>query len=88
MVVVNTQLSLIALELNRGSVVYPDYTVSLGAINTGWAVSGPEDREAVKELNKITISSSDVANAVIYALNQPAKVTVNDPSISPTQQNS
>lgn len=68
--------------------MYPDYTVSLDAINTGWAVSGPEDREAVKELNKITISSPDVANAITYALNQPAKVTVNDPSISPTQQNS
>ncbi len=86
--VVNTQLSFIALELNKGSVVYPDYTVSLGAIYTGWAVSGPEVREAAKELNKITTSSSDVANADIYALNQPAKVTVNDPSISPTQQNS
>lgn len=36
--------------------------------------------------NKIAISSECVANAVIYALNQPEDVTVNDLIISPTRQ--
>ncbi|KOC90310.1 SDR family oxidoreductase [Winslowiella iniecta] len=64
-------------------------TVSPGVINTGWAdkVSDPEGRKAAQELNKIAISSEDVANAVIYALNQPDNVTVNDLIISPTRQN-
>lgn len=64
-------------------------TVSPGVINTGWAdkVVDPEGRKAAQELNKIAISSEDVANAVIYALNQPENVTVNDLIISPTRQN-
>ena len=64
-------------------------TVSPGVINTGWAdkVSDPEGRKAAQELNKIAISSEDVADAVIYALNQPENVTVNDLIISPTRQN-
>lgn len=64
-------------------------TVSPGVINTGWAdkVSDPEGRKAAQELNKIAISPQDVAQAVIYALNQPENVTVNDLIISPTRHN-
>lgn len=64
-------------------------TISPGVINTGWAdkVSDPEGRKAAQELNRIAISPADVANAVVYALNQPPNVTVNDLIISPTRQN-
>lgn len=63
-------------------------TISPGVINTGWAdkVTDPEGRKAAQELNKIAISPEDVANAVIYALNQPENVTVNDLIVSPTRQ--
>lgn len=64
-------------------------TVSPGVINTGWAdkVSDPEGRKAAQELNKIAISPDDVARAVVYALNQPENVTINDLIVSPTTQN-
>ncbi|MEQ9946290.1 SDR family oxidoreductase [Pectobacterium aroidearum] len=64
-------------------------TVSPGVINTGWAdkVTDPEGRKAAQELNKIAIDPEDVARAVVYALNQPENVTVNDLVISPTRQN-
>ena len=63
-------------------------TISPGVINTGWAdkVTDPEGRKVAQELNKLAIAPEDVANAVVYALNQPAKVTVNDLIISPTRQ--
>lgn len=64
-------------------------TVSPGVIDTGWAdkVTDPEGRKAAQELNKIAIAPADVANAVVYALNQPENVTVNDVIISPTRHN-
>lgn len=64
-------------------------TVSPGVIDTGWAekVTDPEGRKAAQELNKIAIDPQDVARAVVYALNQPENVTVNDVIISPTRQN-
>ncbi|MNE31510.1 putative oxidoreductase [compost metagenome] len=64
-------------------------TVSPGVINTGWAdkVTDPEGFKAAQELNKIAIDPDDVARAVVYALNQPENVTVNDLIISPTRQN-
>lgn len=63
-------------------------TVSPGVIDTGWAdkVGDPEGRKAAKKLNEIAIPTSAVADAVVYALNQPAEVTVNDLIISPTKQ--
>lgn len=63
-------------------------TVSPGVINTGWAdkVTDPEGRKAAQELNKIAIAPEDIGQAVVYALNQPANVTVNDLIISPTRQ--
>lgn len=63
-------------------------TVSPGVIDTGWAdkVTDPEGRKAAKALNEIAIAPEDISRAVIYALNQPANVTVNDLIISPTRQ--
>ncbi|MCY1254175.1 putative oxidoreductase [compost metagenome] len=63
-------------------------TVSPGVINTGWAdkVTDPDGRKAAQELNKIAIKPEDVAGAVVFALNQPATVTINDLIISPTKQ--
>lgn len=64
-------------------------TISPGVINTGWAdkVSDPEGRKVAQALNNIAISPQDVASAVVYALNQPKNVTVNDLIISPARQN-
>ena len=63
-------------------------TVSPGVINTGWAdkVTDPEGRKAAQRLNEIAIDPQDISRAVVYALNQPANVTVNDLIISPTRQ--
>jgi NADP-dependent 3-hydroxy acid dehydrogenase YdfG len=65
-------------------------TISPGVINTGWAdkVEDPEGRKAARALNKIAISPDpdDIGRAVVYALNQPANVTVNDLIVSPTRQ--
>lgn len=74
------------LGVNKGIRVN---TISPGVINTGWAdkVSDPEGRKVAQELTKIAISPQDVASAVVYALNQPQNVTVNDLIISPTRQN-
>ncbi|CAI2535507.1 Uncharacterized oxidoreductase SAV2478 [Serratia ficaria] len=73
------------LGVNKGIRVN---TISPGVINTGWAdkVSDPEGRKVAQELTKIAISPQDVASAVVYALNQPQNVTVNDLIISPTRQ--
>jgi NADP-dependent 3-hydroxy acid dehydrogenase YdfG len=62
--------------------------VSPGVIDTGWAdkVSDAEGRKAATELNKDAIPPEAVADAVAYALNQPANVTVNDVVIHPTTQ--
>ncbi|WP_191938696.1 SDR family oxidoreductase (plasmid) [Pantoea agglomerans] len=74
------------LGVNKGIRVN---TISPGVINTGWAdkVSDPEGRKIAQELTKIAISPQDVASAMVYALNQPKNVTVNDLIISPTRQN-
>ncbi|AZE89211.1 SDR family oxidoreductase [Pseudomonas orientalis] len=63
-------------------------TVSPGVINTGWAdkVTDPAGSKAAQALNKIAISPDDIGRAVVYALNQPENVTVNDLIISPTRQ--
>lgn len=63
-------------------------TVSPGVINTGWAdkVTDPAGRKAAQELNKIAIAPDDIGKAVVYALDQPANVTVNEVIISPTRQ--
>ncbi|MET9503844.1 SDR family oxidoreductase [Streptomyces sp. NPDC006622] len=64
-------------------------TISPGVIDTGWAdkVTDPAGRKAAQELNALAISPETIADAVVYALDQPADVTVNDLVISPTRQN-
>ncbi|GAA2640153.1 SDR family oxidoreductase [Streptomyces axinellae] len=64
-------------------------TISPGVIDTGWAdkVTDPAGRKAAQELNAIAISPESIADAVVYALDQPADVTVNDLVVSPTRQN-
>ncbi|MFD4478322.1 SDR family oxidoreductase [Streptomyces sp. NPDC058471] len=64
-------------------------TISPGVIDTGWAdkVTDPAGRKAAQELNAIAISPESIADAVVYALDQPPDVTVNDLVISPTHQN-
>ncbi|PRX96425.1 SDR family oxidoreductase [Paraburkholderia sp. BL25I1N1] len=63
-------------------------TISPGVVDTGWAnkVSDPEGRKAAQELNKLAIAPEAVAQAVVYALNQPAMVNINDIVITPTRQ--
>ena len=62
--------------------------ISPGVIDTGWAdkVTNKEGAEIAKTLNQGAISSEQVAGAVIYALNQPAEVSVSDIVIHPTKQ--
>jgi len=62
--------------------------VSPGVIDTGWAdkVTNKEGAEIAKTLNQGAISSEQVAGAVVYALNQPAEVSVSDIVIHPTKQ--
>jgi NADP-dependent 3-hydroxy acid dehydrogenase YdfG len=64
-------------------------TISPGVIDTGWAdkVTDRAGRQAAQELNAIAISPQAIADAVVYALDQPADVNVNDLIISPTSQN-
>jgi NADP-dependent 3-hydroxy acid dehydrogenase YdfG len=49
-------------------------------------VTDPEGRKTAKALNDIAIAPEDIGRELIYALNQPANVTVNDLIISPTRQ--
>ncbi|MCP1557895.1 UNVERIFIED_ORG: NADP-dependent 3-hydroxy acid dehydrogenase YdfG [Methylobacterium sp. SuP10 SLI 274] len=62
--------------------------VSPGVIDTGWTdkVSDAEGRKAATELNRDAIPPEAVADAVAYALDQPANVTVNDVVVHPTKQ--
>ncbi|WP_166333068.1 SDR family oxidoreductase [Sphingobacterium chungjuense] len=63
--------------------------ISPGLINTGWAdkVTNKEGAEIASELNKQAIESDDIANAVLFAFDQPANVNVSDIVVSPTSQN-
>lgn len=60
-----------------------------GVINIGWAdkVTNKEGAEIAAALNKQAIESEDIANAVLFAFNQPDNVIVNDIVVSPTSQN-
>ncbi|HCA09349.1 SDR family oxidoreductase [Chryseobacterium sp.] len=62
--------------------------ISPGVINTGWAekVTNKEGAEIAAELNKQAIEPEDIANAVLFAFDQPDNVNVNDIVISPTLQ--
>ncbi|MFD5544231.1 SDR family oxidoreductase [Streptomyces sp. NPDC127079] len=62
--------------------------VSPGVIDTGWAdkVSNSEGKQIAQDLNEGAIHPGRVADAVVYALDQPADVTVNDIVVHPTRQ--
>ncbi|MDD1507700.1 SDR family oxidoreductase [Pseudomonas sp. CNPSo 3701] len=62
--------------------------ISPGVIDTGWAdkVNDEAGREAAQKLNEIAITPEQIADAVAYALDQPANLTVNDIVIHPTKQ--
>lgn len=62
--------------------------ISPGVIDTGWAdkVSNTEGKQIAQDLNQGAIHPARVADAVVYALDQPADVTVNDIVIHPTRQ--
>ncbi|BBC28815.1 hypothetical protein SGFS_001060 [Streptomyces graminofaciens] len=62
--------------------------ISPGVIDTGWAdkVSNTEGKRIAQDLNEGAIHPDRVAGAVVYALDQPADVTVNDIVIHPTRQ--
>ncbi|WP_028473848.1 SDR family oxidoreductase [Nocardioides alkalitolerans] len=62
--------------------------VSPGVIDTGWTdkVSSDGGREVAERVNADAITAERVASAVLYALDQPADVTVNDIVIHPTKQ--
>lgn len=62
--------------------------ISPGVINTGWAdkVTNKEGAAIAAELNKQAIKPEDIANAVLFAFDQPDNVNVNDIVISPTSQ--
>ena len=63
-------------------------TIISGVVDTGWAykVAEVESRRVAKELNSIAIAPEDVARAVLFALDQPENITVNDLIVSPTRQ--
>lgn len=62
--------------------------VSPGVIDTGWAekVNDSTGKDIATELNDVAITPEQVAGAVLYALDQPSDVTVNDVVIHPTRQ--
>lgn len=62
--------------------------ISPGVIDTGWAdkVTDTDGRTIAQDLNEDAIHPDRVADAVVYALDQPADVTVNDIVIHPTRQ--
>ncbi|MFD7972760.1 SDR family oxidoreductase [Streptomyces clavifer] len=62
--------------------------ISPGVIDTGWAdkVTNDEGKKIAQDLNEGAIHPDRVADAVVFALNQPADVTVNDIVIHPTRQ--
>lgn len=78
-------------SLRKEVSVYKGIKISLispGVINTGWAdkVTNKEGAVIAAELNKQAIAPEDIANAVLFAFDQPKNVSVNDIVISPTSQ--
>lgn len=62
--------------------------ISPGVIDTGWAdkVNNEQARKTAKKLNEGAISPEKIAEAVVYALNQPAELSISDIVIHPTKQ--
>jgi len=50
-------------------------------------ITDEDAREAVSSLHKLEIlQSEDIANAIVYAVTQPERASVNEILIRPTQQ--
>jgi len=62
--------------------------ISPGVIDTGWAsrVSNPEGKKLAGELNKGAVAPEVIADAVVFALDKPAEVSVSDVVVHPTKQ--
>ncbi|MGW1271421.1 SDR family oxidoreductase [Streptomyces sp. NPDC002491] len=62
--------------------------ISPDVIDTGWVdkVSNAEGKQIAHDLNEGAIHQDRVADAVVYALDLPIEVTVNDIVIHPTRQ--
>ncbi|WP_040699790.1 SDR family oxidoreductase [Nocardia vinacea] len=62
--------------------------ISPGVIDTGWTdkLTNTEGKTVATELNQVAITPERVADAVAYALDQPANITINDLVIHPTRQ--
>lgn len=62
--------------------------VSPGVIDTGWTdkVGNKSGKNAAEQLNGIAITPEHVADAVAYALDQPAEVAINEIIVAPTKQ--
>lgn len=62
--------------------------ISPGVIDTGWAdkVNNEEARKTAQKLNEGAIPPEKIAEAVVYALNQPAELSISDIVIHPTKQ--
>ena len=62
--------------------------ISPGAIDTGLpgGTSDEKSREAVEQTYEVAISPESVANAIKYAVEQPAEVDVNEVLLRPTEQ--
>ncbi|NAT15217.1 NAD(P)-dependent oxidoreductase [Pseudomonas syringae pv. actinidifoliorum] len=62
--------------------------ISPGVIDTGWAdkVNDEQARKTAKKLNEGAIAPEKIAEAVVYALNQPAELSISDIVIHPTKQ--
>jgi len=52
----------------------------------GIHVAEGESHRVAKNLRSIAIAPEDIAHAVLFALDQPENVTVNDLIVSPTKQ--
>lgn len=62
--------------------------VSPGTIDTGWAdkVNDQQGKEVAAELNAIAIDPEHVGRAVVFAVQQPAEVAINEIIVAPTEQ--
>lgn len=62
--------------------------ISPGVIKTKWQdqVTDPDVKSILEELNEVAIDVEHVAEAIMYMVNQPSDVTINDLIVTPTVQ--
>lgn len=64
-------------------------SIEPGAVNTNLfeTITDEDVKEAMKQMEKMTtMEAVDIAEAIFYALNQPARVNINDVYLLPTEQ--